>query len=75
MLAGFTIPVLFGNIVGGTALFVLFSYAQVTREIQNAASGREAPHYLVRANRESSLPIALAACAQPEDSTKGGRST
>jgi formate-nitrite transporter family protein len=37
MLAGFTIPVLFGNTVGGTALFARLSYAQVMREIQNAA--------------------------------------
>jgi formate/nitrite transporter FocA (FNT family) len=33
MLVGFTIPVLFGNIIGGTALFALISYAQVMREI------------------------------------------
>jgi formate-nitrite transporter family protein len=33
MLAGCTVPVLFGNIVGGTALFALLSYAQVMREI------------------------------------------
>jgi formate/nitrite transporter FocA (FNT family) len=32
MLLGFTIPVLFGNIVGGTALFALLAYAQVMRE-------------------------------------------
>jgi formate/nitrite transporter FocA (FNT family) len=37
MLADFAIPVLFRNIVGGTALFVLLSYAQVMRESQNAA--------------------------------------
>jgi formate/nitrite transporter FocA (FNT family) len=37
MLADFAIPVLFGNIVGGTALFTRLSYAQVMREIQNAA--------------------------------------
>jgi formate/nitrite transporter FocA (FNT family) len=33
MLAGFTVPVLIGNIVGGTALFALLSYAQVMKEI------------------------------------------
>jgi formate/nitrite transporter FocA (FNT family) len=33
MLVGFTIPVLFGNFIGGTALFALISYAQVMREI------------------------------------------
>ena len=33
MLVGFTIPVLVGNIVGGTALFALISYAQVMREM------------------------------------------
>ena len=33
MLVGFTIPVLFGNVVGGTALFSLISYAQVMREM------------------------------------------
>jgi formate/nitrite transporter FocA (FNT family) len=33
MLGGFTLPVLVGNIVGGTALFALLSYAQVMREI------------------------------------------
>ncbi|TAK83454.1 MAG: formate/nitrite transporter family protein [Betaproteobacteria bacterium] len=33
MLAGFTVPVLLGNIVGGTALFALVSYAQVMKEI------------------------------------------
>jgi formate-nitrite transporter family protein len=33
MLAGFTLPVLLGNIVGGTALFALLSYAQVMKEI------------------------------------------
>ena len=33
MLVGFTIPVLFGNVIGGTALFALISYAQVMREI------------------------------------------
>ncbi|MBV8588594.1 MAG: formate/nitrite transporter family protein [Acetobacteraceae bacterium] len=32
MLVGFTIPVLVGNIVGGTALFALLAYAQVMRE-------------------------------------------
>ena len=32
-LVGFTIPVLFGNVVGGTALFSLISYAQVMREM------------------------------------------
>ncbi|HZT88943.1 MAG TPA: formate/nitrite transporter family protein [Stellaceae bacterium] len=33
MLAHFTIPVLFGNIVGGTVLFALLSYAQVMHEM------------------------------------------
>jgi formate-nitrite transporter family protein len=33
MIAGFTVPVLLGNIVGGTALFALISYAQVMKEI------------------------------------------
>ena len=33
MLLHFTLPVLFGNIVGGSALFALISYAQVMHEI------------------------------------------
>lgn len=33
MIVDFTIPVLLGNIVGGTALFAVLSYAQVMREI------------------------------------------
>jgi formate/nitrite transporter FocA (FNT family) len=33
MLGGFTLPVLAGNIVGGTVLFALLSYAQVMKEI------------------------------------------
>ena len=33
MLGGFMVPVLVGNIVGGTALFALISYAQVMEEI------------------------------------------
>ena len=33
MLLNFTVPVLLGNIVGGTALFALLSYAQVMKEI------------------------------------------
>lgn len=33
MLLHFTIPVLFGNVVGGTALFAVLSYAQVMREM------------------------------------------
>jgi len=33
MILDFGIPVLFGNIVGGTALFAMLSYAQVMREI------------------------------------------
>jgi formate/nitrite transporter FocA (FNT family) len=33
MVTGFTIPVLLGNIVGGTALFALISYAQVMSEL------------------------------------------
>ena len=34
MLGSFTLPVLAGNIVGGTALFALLSYAQVMKEIE-----------------------------------------
>jgi formate/nitrite transporter FocA (FNT family) len=33
MLLSFTIPVLLGNIVGGTALFALIAYAQVMKEV------------------------------------------
>jgi formate/nitrite transporter FocA (FNT family) len=33
MLLHFTVPVLCGNIVGGTALFAVLSYAQVMREM------------------------------------------
>jgi formate/nitrite transporter FocA (FNT family) len=33
MLTGFMLPVLFGNILGGTALFALIAYAQVMKEI------------------------------------------
>lgn len=33
LLVGFIIPVLAGNVIGGTALFALISYAQVMREI------------------------------------------
>ena len=33
MLGGFTLPVLVGNIVGGTVLFAMLSYAQVMKEI------------------------------------------
>jgi len=33
MIVGFTLPVLLGNIVGGTVLFALLSYAQVMKEI------------------------------------------
>jgi len=33
MLGGFALPVLIGNIVGGTVLFALLSYAQVMKEI------------------------------------------
>jgi formate-nitrite transporter family protein len=32
MIGGFTIPVLVGNVVGGTVLFALISYAQVAKE-------------------------------------------
>jgi formate/nitrite transporter FocA (FNT family) len=35
LLGGFTLPVLAGNIVGGTVLFALLSYAQVMKEIRN----------------------------------------
>lgn len=33
LLAGFTAPVLVGNVVGGTALFALISYAQIMKEL------------------------------------------
>jgi formate-nitrite transporter family protein len=33
MIGGFIVPVLIGNIVGGTALFALIAYAQVMKEI------------------------------------------
>jgi formate/nitrite transporter FocA (FNT family) len=33
MIGGFTIPALLGNVVGGTVLFALLSYAQVMKEI------------------------------------------
>ncbi len=33
MLGGFTVPVLIGNVIGGTALFAMLSYAQVMKEI------------------------------------------
>jgi formate-nitrite transporter family protein len=33
MISGFFVPVLIGNVVGGTALFALISYAQVMQEI------------------------------------------
>jgi formate/nitrite transporter FocA (FNT family) len=33
MIGQFVMPVLLGNIVGGTALFALISYAQVMEEI------------------------------------------
>lgn len=33
MIVGFTIPVLVGNVVGGTALFAVLSYAQVMHEM------------------------------------------
>lgn len=33
MIGGFTVPVLLGNIVGGTALFAVISYAQVMKEM------------------------------------------
>jgi formate/nitrite transporter FocA (FNT family) len=32
-LAGFFVPVLIGNVIGGTALFALISYAQIMKEI------------------------------------------
>ena len=34
MLAQFFVPVLIGNMIGGTALFALISYAQVMEEIE-----------------------------------------
>lgn len=33
MVLGFTIPVLLGNVVGGTVLFALISYAQIMKEL------------------------------------------
>ena len=33
LLGGFILPVLLGNIVGGTALFALICYAQVAKEV------------------------------------------
>jgi formate/nitrite transporter FocA (FNT family) len=33
MLTGFMVPVLIGNMIGGTALFALIAYAQVMDEI------------------------------------------
>lgn len=33
MIAGFTVPVLPGNICGGTALFAVISYAQIMKEL------------------------------------------
>ena len=33
MITDFTVPVLLGNIVGGTVLFAVLSYAQVMKEI------------------------------------------
>lgn len=33
MITGFTVPVLLGNIFGGTALFAVISYAQVAQEV------------------------------------------
>ena len=33
MIVGFLLPVLFGNVVGGTVLFALISYAQVAKEV------------------------------------------
>lgn len=33
MIGNFTIPVLLGNIIGGTALFALISYAQIMKEL------------------------------------------
>jgi len=33
MIADFTVPVLLGNIIGGTALFAVISYAQVMKEV------------------------------------------
>jgi formate/nitrite transporter FocA (FNT family) len=33
MITDFLIPVLLGNIIGGTALFALLAYAQVMKEI------------------------------------------
>ena len=40
MLLGFTLPVLCGNVVGGTALFALLSYAQVMREMETRSSAQ-----------------------------------
>jgi formate/nitrite transporter FocA (FNT family) len=35
MLSQFLLPVLIGNMIGGTALFALLSYAQVMEEIED----------------------------------------
>ena len=33
LIGGFTLPVLLGNIIGGTVLFAVISYAQVMKEM------------------------------------------
>jgi formate/nitrite transporter FocA (FNT family) len=33
MVSGFFVPVLIGNVIGGTVLFTLIAYAQVMQEI------------------------------------------
>lgn len=35
MLVDFTVPVLLGNVIGGTALFALITYAQVMKELES----------------------------------------
>jgi formate-nitrite transporter family protein len=43
MVGGFTLPVLLGNIVGGTVLFALISYAQVANEREKISGTHGAP--------------------------------
>ena len=40
MLFGFILPVLVGNVLGGTALFAVLSYAQVMNEISDGGGLR-----------------------------------
>jgi formate/nitrite transporter FocA (FNT family) len=54
MAGGFCVPVLAGNIVGGTALFALIAYAQVMQELEKPLPERPAakaiPYPVSRAN-------------------------